>query len=141
MNELVRKLEQDLDSYKTNQGYKNDEKESRKDDKKDNKPMWQLFPLAELSGVVDVYTAGAKKYGENRWQNLEDGENRYFAAMCRHWVEHLRGNEIDQEDGCLHIDKCIWNLIAVRHCFLENNCIDPRTTNYEKLWKKNGETL
>ena len=109
------------------------ENDSRKDDVKDNKPMWHLFPFAELSGVVDVYTAGAKKYGENRWQNLENGENRYFGAFCRHWVEHLRGNEFDPEDGCLHLDKTIWNLIAVRHCFLVSKGIDPNTTDYSKL--------
>lgn len=109
--------------------------ESIKNDFTDNKPRWDLLPIEELAGVVDVYTAGAKKYGENRWQNLENGVNRYLGAFFRHLTAHKRGEYIDPEDGCLHIDKCIWNMIAVRHCFLADKGINPNTSDYSGITK------
>lgn len=107
--------------------------ESIKNDFADKKPRWDLLPIDELGGVVDVYTAGAKKYGENRWQHLENGVNRYMGAFFRHLTAHKRGEHFDPEDGCLHLDKCIWNMIAVRHCFLADKGINPNTSDYSGL--------
>ena len=107
--------------------------ESIKNDFVDKKPRWDLLPIDELGGVVDVYTAGAKKYGENRWQSLPNGVNRYMGAFFRHLTAHKRGEQFDPEDGCLHLDKCIWNMIAVRHCFLDDNGINPNTSDYSGL--------
>ena len=107
--------------------------ESIKNDFADKKPRWDLLPIDELGGVVDVYTAGAKKYGENRWQSLPNGVNRYMGAFFRHLTAHKRGEQFDPEDGCLHLDKCIWNMIAVRHCFLDDNGINPNTSDYSGL--------
>ena len=107
--------------------------ESIKNDFADKKPRWDLLPIDELAGVVDVYTAGAKKYGENRWQTLPNGVNRYLGAFFRHLTAHKRGEHFDPEDGCLHLDKCIWNMIAVRHCFLSDKGINPNTSDYSGL--------
>ena len=93
----------------------------------------------ELAGVVDVYTAGAKKYGENRWQTLPNGVNRYMGAFFRHLTAYKRGEQFDSEDGCLHLDKCIWNMIAVRHCFLADKGINPNTSDYSALQQPNGK--
>ena len=107
--------------------------ESIKNDFTDKKPRWDLLPIDELGGVVDVYTAGAKKYGENRWQTLPNGANRYLGAFFRHLTAYKRGEQFDPEDGCLHLDKCIWNMIAVRHCFLADKGINPNTSDYSEL--------
>ena len=107
--------------------------ESIKNDFADKKPRWDLLPIDELGGVVDVYTAGAKKYGENRWQTLPNGVNRYLGAFFRHLTAYKRGEQFDPEDGCLHLDKCIWNMIAVRHCFLADKGINPNTSDYSGL--------
>ena len=109
---------------------------SIKNDFADKKPRWDLLPIEELAGVVDVYTAGAKKYGENRWQTLENGVNRYLGAFFRHLTAYKRGEQFDPEDGCLHLDKCIWNMIAVRHCFLADQGINPNTSDYSELTNK-----
>ena len=113
--------------------------ESIKNDFADKKPRWDLLPIDELGGVVDVYTAGAKKYGENRWQTLPNGVNRYMGAFFRHLTAHKRGEHFDPEDGCLHLDKCIWNMIAVRHCFLADKGINPNTSDYSALQQPNGK--
>ena len=110
--------------------------ESIKNDFADKKPRWDLLPIEELAGVVDVYTAGAKKYGENRWQTLDNGVNRYLGAFFRHLTAYKRGEQLDPEDGCLHLDKCIWNMIAVRHCFLADKGINPNTSDYSGLTNK-----
>ena len=113
--------------------------ESIKNALADKKTRWDLLPIAELAGVVDVYTAVAKKYGENRWQTLENGVNRYLGAFFRHLTAYKRGEQFDPEDGCLHLDKCIWNMIAVRHCFLADNGINPNTSDYSALQQPNGK--
>jgi hypothetical protein len=40
-----------------------------------------------VSGVASVLTFGAVKYKANSWQDLEDGPNRYFSAMNRHYID------------------------------------------------------
>lgn len=92
-----------------------DLEESRKDDRKDNKLMWELLPLEDVEDIVAVYTAGAKKYGKNRWQHLPDGYQRYKAAMLRHLVEYEKGNWTDPETGCIHLAQVAWNAIAMLH--------------------------
>lgn len=84
-----------------------------KNDFKDHKLRWDLLPLKEIEDIVKVYTAGADKYGPNNWQNLEDGYNRYKAALFRHLVEYEKGNVIDEETGCHHLAQVAWNAIAM----------------------------
>ncbi len=65
--------------------------ESVKNDFKDKKLRWDLLPLDLIEDVVKVYTAGAEKYGANRWQNLPDGYNRYKAAFFGTWLSLRNG--------------------------------------------------
>lgn len=55
------------------------------------KTRWDLLPLRTVEEIVKVYTFGAEKYGDNNWQNLPDGYDRYKAAMFRHLVASERG--------------------------------------------------
>lgn len=95
--------------------------ESIKNDYKDHKLRWDLLPLAEIEDIVKVYTAGADKYGPNKWQGLPDGYNRYKGAMLRHLMEFEKGNPIDEETGCLHLAQVAWNAIAMLYCSKQNN--------------------
>ena len=88
---------------------------SKKNDRIDDKPMWELLPLQDIEDVVKVYTAGAKKYGPDQWQNLPDGYKRYKAALFRHLVEYEKGNWLDEETGCIHLAQVVWNAIAMLH--------------------------
>ena len=88
---------------------------SKKNDRIDDKPMWELLPLQDIEDVVKVYTAGAKKYGPDRWQDLPDGYKRYKAALFRHLLEHEKGNWLDGETGCIHLAQVVWNAIAMLH--------------------------
>lgn len=87
--------------------------ESKKNDRKDGKLMWELLPLTIIKEVVKVYTFGAKKYAPNSWQNLENGYERYKAAMLRHLVAFEEGETHDPESGIHHLAHLIWNGIAM----------------------------
>ena len=88
---------------------------SRKNDRKDDKLRWELLPLEDIEDIVKVYTEGAKKYAPNSWQNLENGYERYKAALFRHLLEYEKGHEYDEETGCRHLAQVAWNAIAMLH--------------------------
>lgn len=94
--------------------------ESIKNDYKDHKLRWDLLPLKEIEDIVKVYTAGADKYGPNKWQGLPNGYNRYKGAMLRHLMEYEKGNTTDEETGCLHLAQVAWNAIAMLYCSKQN---------------------
>lgn len=105
------------------------ENESIKNDRKDDKVMMELLPWPELEEVGKVYTAGAKKYGPNKWQSLPDGYQRYKGAMLRHLTELEKGNDIDPETGCLHAAQIVWNAIAMLHCKMEEMSLKNNVCN------------
>lgn len=113
-----------VDQYETkDMGKRNDTKKLRrckKNDRLDDKLRWELLPLEDIEDIVKVYTAGAKKYGPNTWQNLPDGYNRYKAALLRHLVEYDKDNKIDEETGCHHLAAVAWNAIAMLHIAKQN---------------------
>lgn len=76
-----------------------------------DKPRWALLPMWVLEPVVKVLTFGAKKYGDNNWQNLVEFEDRYTSAFLRHFVAWQRGEKVDPESGHAHIAHMICNLI------------------------------
>lgn len=93
--------------------------ESKKNDFIDNKVRMDLLPWPELEEIGKVYTAGAKKYGPNQWQDLSDGYQRYKGAMLRHLIELEKGNDVDSDTGCLHAAQIAWNAIAMLHFKLQ----------------------
>ena len=93
--------------------------EGKKNDRLDDKPRWELLPLNLLEHVVNVYTAGAKKYGEGNWMNLSDGFRRYKGAMMRHLVAYENGEIRDPETGCYHLAQVVWNALAMLYFSLK----------------------
>jgi hypothetical protein len=47
---------------------------------------------------------GAKKYARFNYREVEDGPQRYFAAMERHIKQYKAGEETDRESGLHHLD-------------------------------------
>lgn len=114
-----------------------------KNDRKDDKPMWELLPLLTIEEVVKVYTAGAKKYAPNNWMHLENGYERYKAALFRHICEFERGNWRDADTGCIHLAQVAWNAIAMLHIEMEKrkeNKTDnsKNTDNDESTFEQEG---
>lgn len=75
------------------------------------KDRWDLLPLGPVEDVVKILTFGAKKYEPNSWQQLEDAENRYFAAALRHLAAWRRGEKTDPESGLPHLAHAMTNLV------------------------------
>lgn len=89
------------------------ENKSVKNDIIDDKLRWDLLPMKEIEDIVRVYHAGAKKYGPNKWQNLDNGFERYRAAAARHLMEYMKGERVDSDTGCFHLAQCAWNCITM----------------------------
>ena len=96
-----------------------EQNESKKNDRKDGKLRWELLPLETLEEVVKIYTFGAEKYGPNTWQNLENGYERYKAALLRHLVSYEKGETHDEESGIHALAHMAWNAIALLYIELE----------------------
>lgn len=51
------------------------------------KDMWSLLPLRIICGIVKVLTFGAKQYTKEGWKHVNNGKERYYSAMMRHWYK------------------------------------------------------
>lgn len=114
--------------------------EGKKNDFLDKKLRWDLLPLGEIEDIVKVYTAGSIKYGDNNWQNLDNGYQRYKAAMLRHLLEYEKGNTIDEDTGCHHLAQVAWNAIAMlwisKHTFRKATVEDLSKALDERIEEK-----
>lgn len=67
------------------------------------KPRCDLFPLDTLVSISKVLTVGAKKYSDNNWKKVENGYERYKAALLRHLAAIDSGEVDDPETGLPHV--------------------------------------
>lgn len=112
------------------------ENTGKKNDRLDDKTRWELLPLDCLEDIARVYTEGAKKYGDNNWQNLENGMERYYAASQRHLLAYMTGTKIDPETGCYHLAQSIWNLLAMLWLDKHGKGLDLSKKKTEKFIEK-----
>jgi len=69
------------------------------------------FPNA-LQEVAKVGTFGAKKYTDDGWKQVDNGEGRYTDAMLRHYFAEKTGELLDPESEILHAAHLAWNALA-----------------------------
>lgn len=89
----------------TNAGRKNDKDKNRLD----------LIEPQFIEGVGEVLTFGANKYEPNNWQNVENAEDRYYAAALRHLMAWRKGETVDEESGLSHLKHAATNLMFLLH--------------------------
>lgn len=86
---------------------------------KRKKARWDCVPFEVLEGLAEVMGYGAEKYSENpndpNWIKVEDGYNRYFAALMRHLVADRKGEYIDPESGFPHMSHAMFNVVCLSH--------------------------
>ena len=75
--------------------------------------------------------------------HLENGYERYKAALFRHICEFERGNWRDADTGCIHLAQVAWNAIAMLHIEMEkrkgNNTDNSKNTdNDENTFEQEG---
>jgi len=95
-----------------------------------NSPFrWDLLDMKDLEGIVNVYTAGAKKYADWNWQRVSS--ERYYDALIRHFSTVRTPDRYDSELGCLHLHQAIWNVISLM--WLESRIPDEILSAAKKL--------
>jgi hypothetical protein len=67
------------------------------------KVRWDLIPMKCMQSLAEVLTFGAHKYADNNWKKIENGMDRYYAALLRHLAEWRLGNKTDAETGLPHL--------------------------------------
>lgn len=66
------------------------------------KSMLELIPPRVLLLEGDVFTYGAKKYGEDNWRE-GISQQKYIGAALRHLVAYGMGENNDKESGLPHL--------------------------------------
>ncbi len=67
-----------------------------------DKPRYNLLPATAIDELAKILSFGAVKYAPNTWQNVDDGLERYRAALLRHTFAIQRGEHLDSESGLPH---------------------------------------
>ena len=65
-----------------------------------------------LRAVAEVGTFGAKKYTRSGWITVDDGRNRYTAALIRHLLAEGSGELTDADSSLAHDAHAAWNALA-----------------------------
>ena len=92
------------DSYAMNkeQGTKHDE----------GKLRYDLIPPYPLMRLAEVYTIGARKYGDRDWEKGISC-SRLLGSMLRHIEAYRAGELVDKDDGQLHMASVAFCAFAV----------------------------
>jgi len=80
-----------------------------------SKPRWSLLPAGTVAQVVDVLEFGAKRYGDNNWQKVENARTRYYDAAMRHLEAWKQGQAKDPESGAAHLAHAACCLLFLMH--------------------------
>lgn len=73
------------------------------------KPRFDYIPPHALTELAKVLTFGAQKYAPQSWRSVENGKDRYLAALLRHVVAHMQGEQNDDETGLPHMAHVMCN--------------------------------
>lgn len=84
-----------------------------------DKLRFSLIPPQPLSDVNKVLEFGAKKYGANNWQKVDNAQERYFNAAMRHLLAWQSGELLDDESGLPHLAHAQCCLMFMMHFDVE----------------------
>jgi hypothetical protein len=86
--------------------------EGKKYDKE--KLRYDLIDFSVLDVLASRFTHGAKKYGPNNWQKVDNAEERYSAALLRHLSAWRQGEIMDQDaPEMTHLSAVLWNAFVL----------------------------
>ena len=102
----------------------------------DNKLKWYLMPVYSLEQIMQVLNFGAKKYGDNNWQQLNNFNDRYYSACLRHIFAWKNGEKIDKESNCHHLSMVVWQCFTLMMYEKYNIGIDDRNPYHLDMMKK-----
>jgi len=85
-----------------------------------------LVPMAGVIYEALAFAEGAIKYGEFNWRNKAVRRRVYLAAILRHTIAALAGEDLDPDSGLPHeakIRACCGIILDAKEC---GNLIDDR---------------
>lgn len=87
-----------------------------------NKPwagtVLRVFPYSLLA-LGQQIKKGAEKYPDiNNWKKVPDAQNQYLNALMRHLIKHCSGEDVDAENGQLHLIAVVWNAMALYELYI-----------------------
>lgn len=91
------------------------------------KPMMDLLPMASLTEVAKVLTAGAKKYAPHNWRQGFT-YSRLQAAMLRHYTAFSEGENFDDETKLPHLAHMACCVLFLLEHQLKGYGVDDRYT-------------
>ncbi|KKM17252.1 hypothetical protein LCGC14_1677700 [marine sediment metagenome] len=118
------KLEVGTDNTEYNQ-IETTQKEGIKFD--EEKLRWDLLPYDAIEKIVEIITYGAKKYKPDNWKKVD--EHRYIAALMRHLVSYLKGEDFDKESGFSHLAHVGCNILFLIWIFENKIKTYPEKSN------------
>ena len=77
-----------------------------------------------ITGTGKVLRHGAEKYDANSWQQIDDGVNRYYAALLRHLMAWRAGEVFDPDSGLPHLYHCACNIMFLIYLTKDERCTD-----------------
>ncbi len=93
----------------------------RKDDR--GKARWDLIPLHPLLFVIDVLTYGAKKYEPDNWKQVDNPQDRYYAAAMRHIAAWRCEEFFDPETNLPHLAHAVCCLLFLMWFDIEEGLV------------------
>lgn len=93
------------------------------------KLRYDLLPVDALERCAQVFTFGAKKYGDRNWERGMKW-SRVLGSLERHLQEIKKGNDFDKESGLLHIDHVTANALFLSQYYKIFPEGDDRPKNY-----------
>lgn len=78
---------------------------AKKDDS--GKLRFDLIPTYPMTKLAEVYSLGAKKYGDHNWRKGM-AWSRVVAALYRHLVAWQGGRKMDPDDGQHPLASVVW---------------------------------
>ena len=90
-----------------------------------DKVRWDLIPLDALEKLAEAYKFGAAKYFEESWRNGL-GWKRIYRAMIGHAISSMRGEDIDEDSGLIHLAQVAWNAFTLINFLLNDIGNDDR---------------
>ena len=105
----------------------------------EDKLRYDLIPPSVLKALAEVFTYGAKKYGEHNWEKGLSWTS-VLASAFRHF-EALRAGEDYDESGCLHAANLMANIAFIIEYYKSHPELDDRPKRWESNNKKIGLDL
>mgnify|MGYP003659685052 CR=1 FL=1 len=78
------------------------------------KTQYSLIDPSFVTGVAEILTLGAEKYGKGNWQKCKE-KARYDDALMRHLMSYFSGEKNDQESGKSHLLHAACNLMILNY--------------------------